>query len=81
MGGGSAEQWIAWARRKALEASGEVPPPAITAAPGPDAAAEPAPEPVLEGVVLSDAERRKAARDEAFRASSDGVMMRIMNGG
>ncbi len=89
LGGGSAEQWIAWARRKALEAAASVdglPP----ARPGPQAALaqapaepepEPAQEPVLEGVVLDAATARKRARDELYRATPDAIMLRVMNGG
>jgi hypothetical protein len=34
---------------------------------------------MLEGVVLTDAERRKAARDEAVRAHPDMAWMRRLN--
>jgi hypothetical protein len=84
--GGGAEQWIAWARRKAelaeAERTGDVRALEAQAAaparrdPGP----EPEPEPVLEGVTLSPAEARKRARDEAYRATPEAVTLRIMNG-
>ena len=87
LGGGSAEQWLAWARRKALEAAASVdglPP----ARPEPQAAltqtpAEPEPgtaqEPALEGVILDPVAARKRARDEAFRAHPDAIMMRAIS--
>ncbi len=37
--------------------------------------------PQLEGVILDAAAARKKARDEAFRASPDGAMMRAIMGG
>jgi phage terminase large subunit-like protein len=63
----SADAWISWARRKAeaaaLEAAGEAPEPRPATAPE---TAAPAPEP--EAVpVLTDEERRRAARNEMFR--------------
>jgi len=84
IGGGSAEQWLAWARRKAAIATGEIPPelPAGPAAVAASASgAEAGPEPALEGVLLSPAEARKAARDQRFRESPDGVMLRYLGGG
>ena len=42
---------------------------------------EPAGEPALVGVVVDAATARKLARDEAFRASPDGAMMRAIMGG
>ena len=42
---------------------------------------EPAEEPVLVGVVVDAAAARKRARDEAYRATPDAIMLRIMNGG
>ena len=38
-------------------------------------------EPVLVGVVLDPATARKRARDEAYRATPDAVMMRAISGG
>lgn len=71
--GTGAMAWIAWAKKKALQAQGlaDPDPPAVITAPP-----EPGPEPALEGVVLDAAAARKLARDEAFRASPDAVMMR-----
>lgn len=76
---GGAEAWIAWARKKAQIAEGLIPPDpprvpvaALAPPPGPER------EPVLEGVVLDMAAARKRARDEAFRASPDAIM--IMRG-
>ena len=43
--------------------------------------AEPAQEPELTGVVLDPVAARKRARDEAYRATPDAIMLRIMNGG
>jgi hypothetical protein len=45
---------------------------------GPAVAAVAKMEPLLEGVVLSDAVRRKMARDEAYRATPDAVMRRTV---
>ena len=38
-------------------------------------------EPALEGVILDPVAARKRARDEAFRASPDGIMLHFLNGG
>ena len=82
-----------WARQKAIDAGAIVidgqppampmpqPRAAVTAAIRRAGAPDPGPEPRLEGVVLDPAAARKRARDEAFRASPDAIMMRIMNGG
>jgi O-methyltransferase involved in polyketide biosynthesis len=64
----------------------EPPRPAIEPRPAamtPAAAAEPqaAQEPPLEGVVVDAAAARKRVRDEAFKASLDGAMMRQLAGG
>lgn len=90
-----AEAWIAYARRKAIEAGAVIVDPA-TGMPVPRPAIEPppprnvraerrsepedAPEAPLEGVVLSDAERRKLARDQAYRATPDAFLERAMMG-
>ena len=88
----SAEMWIAWARRKALEAgaviedpdTGELTQPAAIEPPrGPqrsEPTLTPAPDDPLEGVVVDAATARKRARDEQFRNSPDGIMMRAMMG-
>jgi hypothetical protein len=89
--GSSAQAWIRWAREKAIAAGAVAddgaegapeamprPRPAIAAAPAPPlvpAAAGGAP---LEGVVLDAAQARKLARDQRFRESPDGIMMRAM---
>jgi hypothetical protein len=91
--GGGAEQWIRWARAKAIQAGASVdglPP----ARPEPRPAIEPpqrrvpavpaeqpeaAQEPPLEGVVVDAAAARKRARDEAFRASPDAIMLRAIS--
>jgi len=84
LGGGSAEQWIAWARRKALEAGaiaphgpGALPEPQPQGAIVPAASPEPEPEEdvPLEGVVLDPVAARKRARDEMFRNSAEGRML------
>lgn len=90
-----AEAWIAYARRKAIEAGAVIVDPA-TGMPVPRPAIEPppprnvragrrsepedAPEAPLEGVVLSDAERRKLARDQAYRATPDAFLERAVMG-
>ena len=43
--------------------------------------AEPDRKPVLAGVVLDPATARKRARDEAWRSSPDGALMRAIVGG
>jgi hypothetical protein len=87
--------WIAWVKRKALEtgalvedpATGRLEPrPAIEPPPrrvpaASDAGPEPAAEPELEGVVLSAAEARKAARNAAYRATPEAAMFRAFSGG
>ncbi len=66
------------------EAPGAAPEPRPLAAIG---AARAIPEPQasrdapLEGVVLDAATARKLARDEAYRATPDAIMLRAMNGG
>ena len=93
--GGGAEQWIRWARAKAIEAGASVdglpparpgpqPQAALTQAPArpePEPEPEPAQAPALEGVVVDAATARKRARDEAYRVTPDAIMLRIMNGG
>jgi hypothetical protein len=83
--GGGAEQWIRWARQKAIEAGGLAELPAgadggaepSPAAAGPeDGAAEP-----LEGVVVDAAAARKAARDAAYRSTPEAAMFRAISGG
>ena len=79
---GGAESWIRWAKKKADIAAGLIPPdpprePLPALAPPP----EPEPEPVLAGVVLDPAAARKRARDAAWQASPDGIMMRAIMGG
>jgi predicted phage terminase large subunit-like protein len=90
-----AQAWISWVRRKAIEnggliedpATGEVAPPAEIEPPARGAhasrrsAPEPVQEPALEGVVLDPVAARKRARDERFRESPDGIMLRYLNGG
>jgi hypothetical protein len=75
--------WIRWARAKAelaeAERTGDVRALEAHAAATPPVRARPEPEPVLEGVVLTDAERRKAARDEAVRAHPDMAWMRSLS--
>ena len=57
-----------------------VPQAALTQAP-PEPEPEPGQEPALEGVILDPVAARKRARDEAFRASPDGIMLHFLNGG
>ena len=85
-----AEAWIRWARQKAIDAGAVIIDGKAAAVPMPEPRAaiaarqsgpEPAPEPELVGVVLDPVAARKLARDEAFRASPDAIMMRVLNGG
>jgi hypothetical protein len=85
---GGAEAWIRWAREKAIAAGAVIIDGQVTAVPEPPrrptlalVPSRAEPEPALEGVVLSPAEARKKARDEAYRATPDAIMLRIMNGG
>ena len=87
--GAGAGQWIAWARQKAIDAGAIIidgqlvamPEPRPRAALVPARKAEPDRKPVLEGVVLDAANARKRARDEAWRSSPDGALMRAIMGG
>ena len=47
--------------------------------PRPAAAAVADPEPVLEGVVLDPVAARKAARDQRYRESPDGIMFQSLS--
>jgi len=93
-GDSGAEAWIAWARQKALEAGALIvnpdtgrpeqlaaiePPPPRRLAAVRSSEPEPAQEPALEGVVVDAATARKRARDEQFRNSPDGIMMRAFS--
>jgi hypothetical protein len=89
---GGAEAWIRWARQKAIDAGAIIidrqppvmpePRPRAALAPVPSRPeSEPAEEPALVGVVVDAATARKKARDEAFRASPDGIMLHFLNGG
>jgi len=82
--GDGAMAWIRWARAKAGLAEAEragdtraLEARAGAARPAPPQAPEP--EPVLAGVVLSDAEHRKAARDAAVRAHPDMAWLRSLS--
>jgi len=82
---GGAEQWIRWARAKAelaeAERTGDVRALEAPRRPTPrTAAASTAPEPVIEGLVLDPVAARKAARDEAYRATPDAAVWRAMTG-
>ncbi len=91
-GDSNAEQWIAWARQKAIDAGAviiagqptvmpELRPRAALAPVPSRPEPEPAEEPALVGVVVDAATARKRARDEAYRATPDAIMLRMMNGG
>lgn len=72
----SAEDWIAWAKRKAEEAAAGHPEPAADAQPAPDSAAPasvPAGGPEPEPVPLDPAEARRQARNAAFRQQREGA--------
>ncbi len=82
--------WIRWARQKAIGAEAVIIDGKVAAVPMPEPRAaiaarqsgpEPAQEPALEGVVLDPVAARKLARDQRFRESPDGVMMRAVMGG
>jgi len=80
---GSAESWIRWAREKAIAGGAIIMDGQVAAVPEPPrrpAITAARPEPALEGVVLDPVAARKLARDEAFRTSPDGVMMRAIMG-
>ncbi len=85
---GSAEAWIRWAREKAVAAGAIIIDGQVAAVPEPPrrpalalVPSRPEPGPALEGVVLDPVTARKLARDEAYRATPDAIMLRIMNGG
>ncbi len=82
----SAESWIRWAKAKAVAAGAIIIDGQVTAMPEPPrrpaiTAAQPEPEPVLTGVVLDPVAARKRARDEAYRATPDAIMLRLISGG